>query len=449
MDWKYFDKIFKNNSKENEKPNTIQSTCNRDNTCNTSKLLNTCITGINEYNFIKSEKTSIIGSKLNSFRKFTSTNGKKGIFDKQIANHKNINKTNPSINLSNYLTSEPETYSPANKMKINIFRSNTPLNLKSQIDKYYNSLKKSTKSFRGDKSIQTTNFSRISSINLEDLIILEEKLSEIIENFKNSNICILNIFEWWKFYNYSASSRNFEKYFEDKFHKETANEFSHLEILTFLISFETSFEINLYNSTCKLVKSLLSLIHQNFLIFCDYLLKIVNSKSFTNIWLNKLQNIVMSKLNKRIKKGESLLLLQQNIQNIKDLMKNILKLSSNMTVFSAIIKNLSKYSIDKLINIVNKIIQKYQKENKNIIPEDIIIEEGENLPTIPIPYLKSFINDNKKYTLVFDLDETLIFFDNINCRIKYRQGLYELLDEVEKYYELVVFTAASQEVSNV
>lgn len=60
---------------------------------------------------------------------------------------------------------------------------------------------------------------------------------------------------------------------------------------------------------------------------------------------------------------------------------------------------------------------------------------------------------NKKYTLVLDLDETLIHFkpnpnNEDSGTIKIRPYLYKFLDNIKKYYELIVFTAATQEYAD-
>jgi CTD small phosphatase-like protein 2 len=53
-----------------------------------------------------------------------------------------------------------------------------------------------------------------------------------------------------------------------------------------------------------------------------------------------------------------------------------------------------------------------------------------------------------KYTLVLDLDETLVHYveDEESAYILIRPGAENFLEELSKYYELVIFTAATQDV---
>ena len=55
---------------------------------------------------------------------------------------------------------------------------------------------------------------------------------------------------------------------------------------------------------------------------------------------------------------------------------------------------------------------------------------------------------NKKYTLVLDLDETLVCMkfpnNNNNGILHFRNGLFEFLDAIYPFYELISFTSATQ-----
>ena len=65
------------------------------------------------------------------------------------------------------------------------------------------------------------------------------------------------------------------------------------------------------------------------------------------------------------------------------------------------------------------------------------------------PYLPE-INPKFKYTLVLDIDETIIhyFFTYINGMFFVRPYVYEFLNELKNYYEIVTFTAGTKEYAD-
>ena len=87
----------------------------------------------------------------------------------------------------------------------------------------------------------------------------------------------------------------------------------------------------------------------------------------------------------------------------------------------------------------------------------------EPLPLIDAPYLKSEVANNRVYTLVLDLDETLVHYFEVSlwsyCLVNktflqigndgkflVRPGVDTFLKEMSEIYELVIFTAAMQDV---
>ena len=86
--------------------------------------------------------------------------------------------------------------------------------------------------------------------------------------------------------------------------------------------------------------------------------------------------------------------------------------------------------------------------------EQIDAELAELRKNVTIPYLPpidtAIISEEEVYTLVLDLDETLIHYECDDIDGDYyliRPGAIKFLKEMALYYEIVVFTAAMPEVS--
>jgi hypothetical protein len=72
----------------------------------------------------------------------------------------------------------------------------------------------------------------------------------------------------------------------------------------------------------------------------------------------------------------------------------------------------------------------------------------EPLPLVEAPYLKTLPENEKKHTLVLDLDETLVHYFEIGNEGHFlvRPGVEIFLKEMSELYEVVIFTAAMQDV---
>ena len=312
-------------------------------------------------------------------------------------------------------------------------------------------------------------------INIEDLLLLDENFNEVINsiphNFNISNNC----FEFINIYVNSSLNCNFEKYFTDYQSKIIVHISIMIMIFNIIITYHISFSPSFLNSCNNFLINLIILSHKSFLLICNLISKVVSSSEQENIWVKKLRKtletnithvdqndeefITFLSLKKlkmennikfdslieikfysfQIKKHIRLLL---NIMNDKDLLKSdfceIFKNIDNCTF-----NELNKFYISKVLRIINK--------NASVTGKNAASYGAFAFSNIKVPYLSK--PTNKKFTLVLDLDETLIAFkisSNLENKglLKFRPGLDYFLLKMRSLYEIVVFTSATQEYAD-
>ena len=326
-------------------------------------------------------------------------------------------------------------------------------------------------------------------INIEDFLLIEKKfeaLRDLFSNLRNKNKNIdekeilnsinFHIYDLYKFYMNSSLEGSPENLFSPKEEKTILHEYS----IIFIIGLSTIFINNQFNYDINKNIILLNIQQKLFLLFCDALLKKLNSKYNNNIWVNKLLNELNNKLifNIRDHLVQIKLLSQNSYQIISDILQSLkLYIRNNYnniknpeliqiftflfdTFFSKDILNYDSISISTLEELFNKNIFKYEnKFSKNKILNDIncINNEYYNINKYDeidtkVPYLK--FPCKKEYTLILDLDETLICFksskndENIG-NIHIRPGLEIFLEIIKEFYEIIIFTVGTREYANI
>jgi hypothetical protein len=164
------------------------------------------------------------------------------------------------------------------------------------------------------------------------------------------------------------------------------------------------------------------------------------------IWLNKNNYKKYLKTN-----NKSIFATIKNIiKQIKEQDKDNQGEMINLSIIINYMKNYSKYKIDVIKeNIFKKMINEkiVIDNNKNFVTEESVknYEETELIkPSEPyLPEIK-----NRKFTLVLDLDETLVHYveEEDSAYIQIRPGAENFLEEMHEYYEIIIFTAAMQDV---
>ena len=162
-------------------------------------------------------------------------------------------------------------------------------------------------------------------------------------------------------------------------------------------------------------------------------------EAIINLFLSKITTTQSQKLSLFIKELKTL----QQINSLIE-MVNLNKIPSNYPLISY--QEVYEFDTEE------------EKNPNDINSTEFNIEENDNITTprkdsdskLHEPYLNP-INPKYKYTLVLDLDETLVHYisDNESAYIQIRPGTEDFLIDLSKYYEIVIFTAALQKYADI
>ena len=116
----------------------------------------------------------------------------------------------------------------------------------------------------------------------------------------------------------------------------------------------------------------------------------------------------------------------------------------NYILESANIKLVKKTNINNLLSSTNK-NNNYKNKVTNKVEEKNILTETNVDKKINAPFLGKK-NPKYKYTLVLDLDETIIHYIRYGKSeyIQVRPGLEDFIQELSQFYEIIIFTASYQ-----
>ena len=287
------------------------------------------------------------------------------------------------------------------------------------------------------------------SINIEDLMVLEEKLSEIIFFLKNRKEVKNQCFDFWNyFYNCSLFQR-IEKTFKTEQNIEIVKFSINLELLSVMLCYEFSFEPKIINKTFILLLEILELNHRNLMIICENILDKICPENQKNRWVIKLSKIVQNSKMDEQNNFDHLSYAEKIEINSDKINKKLLNiLLYYKTEYSPLIMSLMKKINQKNYEEINDFFREYILKVENLessIVASVLLKSNPNFTSHRPPYLHS--PRNKPYTLILDLNETLVSFQQTNYSqgiLRLRPFLIEFLDEISYYYELILFTASTE-----
>ena len=326
-----------------------------------------------------------------------------------------------------------------------------------------------------EKFISKKKNKKTEVINIEDLLLLDENFNEVINsiptNFNINNTC----FEFINIYVNSSLNCNFEKYFTDFQSKIIVHISIMLMIFNIIITYHISFSPPFLNSCNNFLKNLIILSHKSFLLICNLISNVISSSAQDNIWVKKLrkllevnithidkndQDFIMFLSSRNLKmvnivKIDSLIEIKYYSSNIKKYIRLLLNNMSDNDIlkneFYELFNNIDNLTFNNLNDFYTKKVLRIINKNASVTGKNASSYGAFAFCNIKTPYLSN--NTNKKFTLVLDLDETLIAFKiNPNQEnkglLKFRPGLDFFLLKMKNIYEIVVFTSATQEYAD-
>ena len=299
----------------------------------------------------------------------------------------------------------------------------------------------------------------LNLLSFEDLLIIEDKFNLILIVLEKGNKTFEEYFDLWNYFFSSGLRSKFEqvfKYFPKE--TETMKYFVNHTLIFIIICYDfaaNSISIDIDNNFSLI--EIAQIIYTNLLIVINLIKNKISSdnKDNYNIRLIELSKIELTIKNKLSNIDNDFLFIKEILNNNSNLI--IKKVTS--IIESNILNNISnkKYNSElfrKINNINFEEINKFFLEN--ILKEDFLgcsvlastyIKEKQNFTPALVPYIH--VENKKKYSLVIDLDETLIHFtvnNNANEEgvLKLRPGVFSFLEKVGKFYEIILFTEASE-----
>ena len=245
---------------------------------------------------------------------------------------------------------------------------------------------------------------------------------------------------------------------------------TYIKFLLLDFNFETTIKSN--------IKRLLSLINESLLyilsshVFIKDNLQENNSCSkIKNEFIEIYYKIIKNKKLKKLKTEQINSFCDNINKNLETTISSIKQFSNNFfkigyfnpihCIFFDIFRLIENYKIEDITNIIiNNIlfyILKSNQNNKKSTPKLISFNIGNTLEglgflNVPSPYLNKLPLEKEKltYTLVLDLDETLIhfFYTPSGGTFLIRPFCLKFLEEMSKTYEIIIFTAALKDYAD-
>ena len=345
------------------------------------------------------------------------------------------------------------------------------------------------------------NIANTKLYNLEDFLLIIQKFEMIKDNFKylNKNINKFNskqlleyinkirikIFDIYKFYMSCSIEGSPENLFSTVISKNCLHFYSVILLISIGLCYVITQKLKTTIDYHGKILILLNLQEKAFLIFCDAIIKKLNKNYHTNVWVIEIIKKLNSQLISNADTMNHILQIRtlsiDSYKIINDILINIYifdeKMKSNeqeIFLYNHYYKKdfnyLTHFNIYELEEIFDKNIFKavnLRSNYANITSLKSSAKDNKDYlnRTYKKQYTKSSVSKKhektsylnfppkKEYTLVLDLDETLISFKFTQMnkgigKLHLRPGLEDFLEEIKKYYEIIIFTSGTKDYAD-
>jgi len=402
------------------------------------------------------------------------TSNDKKFYDKYMEKfEKNKNQNCFSLTTFSFFKKQNDN---SNDYNFNLNRKN--INCKSQKN-YFNNMNKIEerniiKDNKRNNKINIKN--EILSFRLDDLIILDEKMRDILTSLDNNKPAYYSCFDFLNYFkNNCEIFHNLNLLIEKEDDYIIIKNCINYILISIILLFDYSYKQSLLNKIIFFLKEMINFNYQNLILIYEYLLNNTLLSEIKNIWELKLLQIISTAksnrennnsfdnslsnldINNNSKENEDkLLTIKNNIsfiyQTIKIIIKNYKNKNSHILLyfFKEIHKKLSLKDIFYFFK--NKILHSNGLFGY-MSPQLVLKQNYNSFNTIKPPYIKSI--SKKKYTLILGLEETLINFkfgssnnNGISGTLRFRPGVNYFLSEIKKYYEIIVFSLYPKKIGD-
>ena len=316
----------------------------------------------------------------------------------------------------------------------------------------------------------------LNKINLEDFYILDYKLNSIRKVLSLKKKAINESFEYLNYFYNSSIHQDIDNQFNNILDINYLKICLFYKLLSVLICYDCSMNNNIFEQTHLLLKETIDLNYKNTILLYEYLLENIFSINdidvSNNFWLLQLKNIINAFKNSHQKNdiNDYFSLDNKNIENpfTQKIKANINYIINNINIIISNIKSKNNQLIKSLLKSINNkcillqdIFQNFftyilsinniqgSLIGQTLINLNISFENKNN--NILIPYIKT--KNLKKYSLVLDLEETLLHFrkDKTNENegtVDIRSGTLKFLDDISEFYELIVFNEGERQYTD-